>query len=255
MALGKSAHAEMAKSQNPAEVDFKILGTSVEPFKGNYVVLKDVNVRAKPLTRSKRLGRLKAGRRVKAVGRVKGPWLAVRVDDKTLGFVFEPILMPIIDGALDKVLKGKIVFGSGRACKYTIEFLGKTEAKDLPFEFSDFEVGWRCKEKGKPLIFYTPMFLSEGPHQGTRNPVHQITIDILDLESELEEVFSTHLLWDRKKENVRFDSVNNKKLALAQKPEALSANNMAAAFNRALQLAATSWREEVWSALTKKSKN
>ena len=186
---------------------------------------------------------------------MKGPWLAVRADDKTLGFVFEPILMPVIDGALDRALKGKIVIGSGRACNYTIEFLGKTEAKGLPFEFSDFEVSWQCKKKGKPLKFYTPMFLSEGPHQGTQNPVHQITIDILELESGLEEVFSTHLLWDRKKGNVRFDSVNLKKLKPVQNLEALSAENMAAAFNSALQLAASSWRQEVWSALTRKSKN
>ena len=98
------------------------------------------------------------------------------------------------------------------------------------------------------------MFLSEGPYQGTRRPVHQITVDILELESGLEEVFSTHLLWDREKGNVRFDSVNNKKLVLVQKSKALSADNMAAALNRALQLAASSWRQEVWSALTRKSK-
>ena len=255
MPSGRSAHAEVEKSRSLAGADFKVLGTPVEPFKGNYVVLKDVNVRAKPLTRSKRVGRLKAGRRVKAVGRVKGPWLAVRTDDNILGFVFKPILMPVIDGALSKAIKGEIVIGSGWICNYTIEFLGKTEAKDLPFEFADFEVSWRCKKNGKPLKFYTPMFLSEGPYQGTQRPVHQITVDILELESGLEEVFSTHLLWDRGKGDVLFDSVNIKKLVLVQKSEALSADNMAAAFNSALHLAASSWGQEVWSALTRKSKN
>lgn len=254
MASSRPALAEVKTPKNLAGADFKVLGVTVKPFKGNYVVLKDVNVRAKPLTRSKRVGRLKAGRRVKAVGRVKGPWLAVRATDNILGFVFKPILMPVIDGALSKAIKGEIIIGSGWICNYTIEYLGKTEAKDLPFEFADFEVSWQCKDNGKPLNFFTPMFLSEGPYQGTRRPVHQITVDILELESGLEEVFSTHLLWDREKGNVRFDSVNNKKLVLVQKSKALSADNMAAALNRALQLAASSWRQEVWSALTRKSK-
>ena len=143
--FGSPARAEVEKSPNLAEVGFKVLGILVEPFDGSYVVLKDVNVRAKPLTRSKRVGRLKAGRRVKAVGRVKGPWLAVRADDNIFGFVFKPILMPVIDGALYKAIKGEVDIGRGWTCNYTIEYLGKTEAKGLPFEFADFEVSWRCK--------------------------------------------------------------------------------------------------------------
>ena len=255
MVSGKLVYAQAVKTQRAAVSDFKILGIRVEPFSGVYMVLKDVNVRAKPLTGSKRVGRLKAGRRVNAVGRVKGPWLAVRTDNNVLGFIFKPILMPIIDGALSQPLKGEIALGGGRVCNYVIEFLGKTEAKNLRFEFADFEVRWRCKTSGKAKTFYTPMFLSEGPHQGTQRPVHQITIDVLDMESGLEEVFSTHLLWDRDEGEVRFDSVSNKKFLSPEKLVARPVNNMAAALNGALHLAASSWTRDVWSTLVRTSNN
>ena len=71
---------------------------------------------------AKRLGRLKAGIRVEAIGRVKGPWLLVRTNGDIKGFVFEPILMPVIDGTLTKPIKGDIANDDGRSCDYTIEF-------------------------------------------------------------------------------------------------------------------------------------
>ena len=238
IAFANSLYAEAGNSPRNAGTDFKILGTLVKPHSGIYVVLSDVNVRAKPLTRSKRLGRLKAGSRVNAVGRV-----------------YRPILMPVIEGALSEPLKGKIVVGSGRDCNYKIQFLGKTEAKGLRFEFADFEVQWVCKKNGQSTKFNTPMFLSEGPHKGTQKPVHQITIDILELESGLEEVFSTHFLWDRGKGKVFFDTVNINKFIRDEKLEARPADDMTAAFNGALYLAASSWKKEVWSSLIRKTKN
>ncbi|MBM08650.1 MAG: hypothetical protein CMF69_03615 [Magnetovibrio sp.] len=248
------AYSETLRVDNHFVADLKFLGISVKPYRGSYIVLKDVNVRAKPLTKSRRLGRLKSGIRVEATGRVKGPWLLVRTSGGMKGFVFEPILMPVIDGTLAKPIKGDIAIDDGRSCDYTIEFLGKTQAKGLSFEFADFEISWRCKKGGKIIEFNTPMFLSEGPHQGTRKPVHQITIDIMEHESGLEEVFSTHLLWDREKGDVQFDSVNIKKYIFTRKLESRAADSIATAFNSAVYLSASSWASGVWSALGKKSK-
>lgn len=234
--------------------EMKMLGVSIKSLSGTYLVLKDVNVRAKPATRSKRIGRFKSGERVEAIGRVKGPWLAVRGDGNVSGFVFEPILMPVIDGAIAKPLKGQVALGDG-ACHYVIEFLGRTKAERQLFKFADFEVGWLCQRESKKIIFDTPMFITEGPYQGRQKPVHQITVDILELEGGLEEVFSTHLLWDRSKGEISFDSVNIKKFAHAQPPKAKAASNVSQALRIALELVTSAWASGVWQALAKKSEN
>jgi hypothetical protein len=99
------------------------------------------------------------------------------------------------------------------------------------------------------------MFITEGPYQGRQKPVHQITVDILELEGGLEEVFSTHLLWDRSKGEISFDSVNIKKFAHAQPPKAKAASNVSQALRIALELVTSAWASGVWQALAKKSEN
>ncbi len=238
----------------------KVLGVAVEPADGEYLVLKDVNVRAEPETRSKRVAKLRGGDRVVAVGRVKGPWLAVRSGTKVLGFVFEPILMPLIDGTLNEPIAGETtVAGVGR-CAFSIEFVGKSEAGLQRFEFADYGVEWRCRPDGagneadsKPaLAFHTPMFLSEGPYQGTKSPVHQITVDVLELAGSLEEVFSTHLLWDRRAGKLAFDSATIKKFVHASPPAPQPAKTLPDALKKAVEIAALAWTDLVWAALAKK---
>ncbi|MBT6095908.1 MAG: SH3 domain-containing protein [Rhodospirillaceae bacterium] len=228
----------------------QVLGVDVEPHAGTYLVLKDANVRARPETRSKRVGRLKAGEQVEAMGRVKGPWIAVRVGDKPLGFVYGPIMMPLVDGTLSGPLKGTTANGT---CQYTLEFLGKTGGDKQRFEFADYGVEWSCTREEAKLAFHTPLFLTEGPHQGTQKPVHQITVDLLDLEGGLEEVFSVHFLWDRDKNQVRYDSATIKKFAHAASPKPAEAKNLAAALKAALHLVPMVWTPSVWNALAKKN--
>jgi len=227
----------------------EIEGVEIEPLSGTYVVLKDANVRARPETRSKKIGRFDAGEKVEARGRVKGPWLAVMIDDKTLGFVYGPILMPVIDGTLADPLKGGSADGT---CNYVLEFQGKTGADHQRFEFADYSAEWRCEKDGASLRFHTPMFLTEGPHQGTEKPVHQITVDLLDLVGGLEEVFSLHFLWDRDKKNVRYDSTTVKKFVHSQAPEPVPVEDLSAALMAALRLAAEVWTPAVWTALAKR---
>jgi len=240
------------------------LGIPVKPVKGVYLVLKDVNVRAKPATRGRRLGRVEKGTRVEAVGRgLKGPWLAIRsipdsatkTGGKDLGFVYEPIMMPIIDGTLNKDLTGRLPVGRGPGCGYVISFEDKSEALGMLFKFADYSVQWTCTSGGRDVRFATPMFITEGPHVGTRNPIHQITVDIPNLENGHgpEDVFSTHMLWDRGKGRVRFDSANIEKLVRIKtkaktKPEA-TATELPAALRAALQLAHDVWTGAVWRVL------
>ncbi len=232
----------------------KVLGVKVEPIDGQYLVLKDVNVRAKPENGAKRVGRLSSGDKVEAVGRVKGPWLAVRAQGKMLGFVYAGILMPLIDGGLSDPVSGEVNVAVMGSCGYSIEFIGKSEAEPQRFEFADYGVEWRCKKTGAgaaEISFHTPMFLSEGPFQGTRSPVHQITVDVLELSGSLEEVFSTHLLWDRDAGVLKFDSATVKKFVRTKPPEPQSAKSLAGALKKAVETAAAVWTDAVWAALAK----
>ena len=234
-------------------IDFR--GTQVIPHTGVYLVLTDVNVRAKPMTKSKRVGRLKKGVRVDAVGRMKGPWLAVRGAGKLAGFVYTPTLMPLIDGLLSDPIKGTVGVGEAGTCAYVIEFLGKTKAENQRFEFADYGVEWDCRREGKRLRFHTPMFLTEGPHQGTQKPVHQITVDLLELEGGLEQIFSIHLLWDRIKTELKFDSVTMKKFARTKRPKPETAGKLRDALTGAVHMVTRVWNPAVWAAIAKKPEN
>lgn len=230
-------------------------GVSVIPHTGVYLVLTDVNVRAKPMTKSKRVGRLKKGERIDAVGRIKGPWLAVRGSGELSGFVYSPTLMPLIDGLLSEPIKGAVGVGAAGACMYVIEFLGKTKAVTQRFEFADYDVLWDCRRVGKRLKFRTPMFLTEGPHQGTQKPVHQITIDLLELEGGVEQIFSTHLLWDRLENQLKYDSVTMKKFIRAKAPKPATADDLRSALIGAVEMATRAWNPAVWAAIAKKPEN
>ena len=50
------------------------LGFQVKSHEADYVVLKDVNIRARPETKSKKVGSFKAGLRIRAVARATGAW-------------------------------------------------------------------------------------------------------------------------------------------------------------------------------------
>ena len=62
----------------PALAAETYLGIEVDKLRGDYLVLKDANVRTKPDTKGKRLGSVRKGSRVKVVGKAKGGggWLA-----------------------------------------------------------------------------------------------------------------------------------------------------------------------------------
>ena len=200
VAVAISCAAAPAAGQDADTQTF--LTVEIKPWKGTYLVLKDANVRALPLTKGRRLGRLEEGSRVEVVGRANGPWLAVRQAGKDYGFVYEQIMMPIIDGRLEAALDGTLTSGS-RECRYAVRFTGKSAAQGQLFEFADYEVEWRCRQGELKAAFATPMFLTEGPYQGRSKPVHQVTVDIMEMEAGLEEIFSTNLLGDRGKARLR----------------------------------------------------
>jgi len=129
LAAGLAAPPGLAQKAKPKPKTFDFLGAKVTPLNGTYLVLQAANVRAKPRTKGRRIGRRDRGERVRVVGRAKGPWLAIRGDDgKDVGFIYQPTLMPVIDDALEQPIKAETPGKGGRACKYVLSFEGKSPA-------------------------------------------------------------------------------------------------------------------------------
>ena len=229
------------------------LGSEINPLPGVYLVLKDVNVRARPETKSKRVGRLKLRDRVESPGRDRGPWIAVSVGGKDLGFVFEPTLMLVLDGAFEDDLKGKLTPSSEAPktppCNYTIRFAGKSPAEGQLFEFADYEVRWHCGVGKQSARFLTPMYMTEGSYSGDSRALYQITIDVPELGDETEDQFSTNMLFDRKAGVVRFDAVNVKDLGGKPAPAEAKAESVAEALRQAVAMAHRSWTAKAWATL------
>ncbi len=239
--------AQTAKSK---EKTIPFLKIQVYPVDGTYLVLKDANVRIRPATKGRRIGRRARGERVRVVGRAKGPWLAIRGEDgEDIGFIYSSTLMPVIDGTLKKTIKGQLPVSASRKCNYDVRFEGKTPAEGQAFEFADYEVKWTCEIAGRQVIFRTPMFLTEGPYRGTSERNHQITIDIMDLSGSLESVLSTHTLWNRDKAVVRFDALTVKRFASNTKVPETTARTLPEALQAAVNIAASTWNDALWTAI------
>lgn len=231
------------------------MGQAIQPLSGLFVVAKDVNVRAKPATKGKRVGRLKKGERVDAIGRAakaKG-WMAVGQKGKPLGFVYAPMLLPLIDGQLDTDLMGKVKTGGAKGaratCEYAIRFEGKVPVEGDLFDSSDYTVFFRCRGGGKELLFDGPMFLTEAPFRLGTKPEYQITLDLLQISDGYDRVFSTTSLYHKGNGSVTFDSATMKNLAKAPKPKQRVAETVPDALKAAVELAVKSWNDKLWQVL------
>ena len=241
------AAAMAGAAEKPATVTF--MGAAVVPASGTYVVLKDVNIRALPKTASKRLGRLKKADQVEAVGRPKdAAWLAVRKDGKNLGFVFAPLLMPLIDGALTAAITGG-ADGPAGACRYTIRFDRKNRVEGEVFETADYDVDFACGAADDTTVFSAFMFITEAPYQLSQNPIYQVSVDIKELRDCCDETPSTTLFFNRKEKRVVLEAVVPKEFARLPKSKERPAKDVPAALRRAVELALASWNMTMWTKL------
>jgi len=234
--------------------DRNFLGVNVTSIEGTYLVTKGVNVRAGPKTESKKLGTVKAGTRVQVVGRAKGGagWMAIKNDEGTdYGFVYAPILLPLIDGTLDKNFSGRVLLEEHAPCGYTFEFRGKNTVEGEDYVFSDYEVSYRCNDKGKPFGILAPMFMTEVPFRLTHKPVFQISIDLMEVENGYDEIFSTTFDYVRDEKKVVFAGVSIKELGRTPKEKERSANSIAEALIGAVEIAPDAWGPKVWQQLSK----
>jgi hypothetical protein len=227
------------------------MGVGIEPRPGPYLVMKDVNVRAGPKKTAKRVGSLKKGDRVHGVGRAAGStWIGVQRNGADLGFVYSPILMPLIDGTLKGNLTGMALTGGGTSCRYSVAFEGMGEVQGGRFQTADYEIDFQCQYKGRHYSFTAPMFITEAPYRlSARNPVYQISIDILEVEEGYDEVFSTVFLYQRLKDRVVYDGASLKGYARPPRGGEKPAATVGEALTGAVEMAVGAWGEKVWKAL------
>jgi len=232
-----------------------VMEHEVVPMAGLYEIKKDVNVRAGPGTDFKRLAGLKAGERVRAIGKVEGTsWMAISKDGETLGFVYTPILVPVVDGSL-----GEQFFGSymaqdpkdGVACDYRFRFEGKTRVEGGDFETADYEVRFRCASQVGAKIFYAHMFLTEAPVKSKKG-LHLIGLDVRSIGDGMEEFLTTRYLYHPKTGEMTFEGHSLPRFAIPPKVQAFETDGIKDALTQALQASVASWTVEAWEELLKK---
>ncbi len=228
-------------------------GIKIKPMTGTYIVLKDVRIRAKPKTKSKKLGTFKAGRRIHVVGKAAFAWVAVREKGKDVGFVYDQVLLPLIDGTLDRDLKGRasVKGKDGPDCLYRISFEGKSAVEGQVFEIADYDVLWDCRIGSRKVKFRTPMFITEAPFQMGPKRIFQISIDILDLDGGYEEIFSTIVLFNMDKDRIAFDGVSIEKYGKIPPTKEAPAQTVPEALEAAVKMALGAWNKAAWNDLIK----
>ncbi|MGH6662024.1 MAG: SH3 domain-containing protein [Rhodospirillales bacterium] len=234
-----------------AEKTVTFMGQKVPAYAHGYIVLKDVNVRAKADTKSEKVGSLKEGDHVQSVARAQGGWLAIRDGATDLGYVHESALLPLIDGTLAKDIRGKTQVKDGPICDYVIRFEGKSPVEGQLFEIADYDVSWDCLLDGHKIGFRTPMFITEAPFQLNQKRVFQINVDVLDLYGGNEDILSTIMLFDQDKNRVVFDSVTLQKYGRVPPAKEAPAMTVAEALDGAARIAVAAWNKSAWSDLIK----
>lgn len=228
-------------------------GHKIKPQVGTYVVLRDVRIRAEPKTQSKKLGVFKAGTHLHVVGKAASAWVAVRENGKDVGFVYDQVLLPLIDGTLDKDLAGKAFAKEkdGAKCGYTISFVGKSAVEGQVFEIADYDVLWDCQVGTRKVKFRTPMFITEAPYNMGPKRIFQINIDILDLEGGYEEVFSTIMLFNLDKARIVFDGTSIEKYGKIPTTKQAPAKTVPEALKASAEMAVQAWNKGAWKDLIK----
>ncbi len=238
-----------ANRATAAEMTF--MGETINVGKGTYLVNKDVNIRAKPATGAKRLGKLKAGVRLEVVGRVpKSAWVAAIRDGAPLGFVYGTVLSPVLDGALLEDVTGEVDIGPRHRCGFRVHFVGRTgdEVDATGVRTSDYDASIVCERRESRVRFPAQMFITEVPFDGSkRKRVFQLNVDLLDIVHGRDDVISTVMLFDLDNGQVRFDRVTLDAYAKAEGGlPSLPATSVAQALASALEIALSHWSDTAW---------
>ena len=225
-----------------------VLGYDVEDVRYHYIVTSDVNIRQKPQTNSKRLGKLPDGAEPDVIGRHKG-WYAIAKDGVPFGFVYGSVMLPTIPGKLAAPLKGRVFPSNRSACDYVISYESSDPIRGEFFGTSDYDVRLTCITTQEVLRVHLPMFLVEGPLGGRANPVFQISIDVPEIAGGYDRVLSTISLFRAEDNVVRFDGFSLDGYGATPENREHPAETIDQALVAALDLAVKAWSAQVWSVL------
>lgn len=234
-----------------------VMGHDVLPKKGLFEITKDVNVRGGPGTEFDRLDNLKAGERVRAVGKTEdGEWTAVSKDGVTLGFIYSSLLMTVVDGKLAEPFFGSFMSSDkvgGIACDYRFRFERKTDVEGGDFETADYEVRFRCASQQGAALFYAQMFLTEAPVD-EKQGLHLIGIDVRSIGDGMEEYLSTSFMYHPKTGVMTFEGHTLPQYALPPKVQTFQTKSIKDALKQALEADMGSWTAEAWASLFEKAR-
>lgn len=233
--------------------DLNFLGISIQAQKGTFLITKRANVRKKPMTESKKLGELEAGVEVQVVGRPKNgaSWMAIQKNGRDYGFVYEPIMLPKIDGTLRVGISGSLEIKKNAKCEYLFNYDDKNTVEGENYVFSDYEITYRCNVKGKPYLLLAAMFMSEVPFLLTREPVFQISIDLMEVENGYDQIFSTIFEYRLKDKKVVFIGTSLEGFASTPEEKERPAKTVAEALKAAVEIAPGAWGEKAWKQIHK----
>ena len=237
-----------------AAKEIKFLGIDVIAYNGTYLVTKSANVRAAPMTKSKKLGTIKSGAQVQVVGRAKGGagWMAIQRDGKNFGFVYSPVLLPLIDGRLEQSYSGNTSMVRGGACRYVFNFKGKNIIEGENYLFSDYEITYLCTHGADTYKLLAAMFLSEIPIHLTQKEIFQISIDLMEVENGYDEIFSTTFDYRKKDKELVFVGTSIEGFGKSPKENQRFVNDIVEALVAAVEIAPDAWGNEVWKQIRSK---
>jgi hypothetical protein len=249
------AFAQQEKADENAKKESTLLGHPLTPLSiERYLVLKDVTLRGAPTTKGKRLGLLNKGDEVVALGQAaKGDWIAVKKGEEELGFVYAPMVVPLINGFLGADIKGQFLAEGSANCEYVIRYAGRNVISGEAFHMLDYDVSFRCQRKGRVFDFPAHMFMTDVDYQLSKKGVHQITIDILGVGDRFDEPFSTTSMFKRKKGRVEFDNVFPKKFRKKPKIKQIPAKTLQTALVSAVRIAMGAWNDKAWGEITRRT--
>jgi len=233
----------------------------VTPVQAIYLVMRDVNIRARPETKSKRVGSYKKGEKINVVGIYKG-WVAVRENGKDVGFVYSSILYPVIDGKIDIDVVGKIDDGK-RSCRYRLSYDGKNDVDGELFQTADYTTFWQCTFGAKKISLLTPVYLVEAALPGAKKNRFQMTLDVPDMDDGLEAVLSTNFLYlpaqfansEKGLGKVVYDSVSMSKFAGKPKISQREVKDYKSALKAVVEIGFMSWNEKFWQEIVRLQNN
>jgi hypothetical protein len=148
-------------------------------------------------------------------------------------------------------MSGSVVIDEHTQCGYTFSFHDKNVVEGENYVFSDYEVTYRCNVRGQYFRLLAAMFMSEVPFHLTRDPVFQISTDIMEIEKGYDEIFSTVFDYRLRDGKVVFVGVSLEDLAKMPKEKERPAKSVAEALKAAVEIAPGAWGEEAWKQIHK----